>query len=500
MRRSLKQIFLLLLVLPGLLFSSCQQGTPPPQAYGPLPSQRQVKWQELGMYSLIHFGLNTFTDKEWGYGDVSPDKFHPTDFDPYQIVSAAKAAGIKGIILVAKHHDGFCLWPTETTDYNISNSSWKDGKGDVVKAFQEACKKQDMKFGVYCSPWDRNSAYYGTEKYVELYRNQLKELYSGYGDLFECWFDGANGGDGYYGGAKETRKINKATYYGWDTTWNMVRKMQPKAVIYSGAGRDVHWIGNERGYASDSTWETFTPEGIDGKPTPGNVKREKMPHGTRNGKYWMPAECDVPLRRGWFWHAGQKPKSVQQLFDIYVHSVGRSCNLDLGLAPDTTGQLSREDVEVLKKFGQVLRQTFSKNLAEKAAFQASNIRGDDNAKFGPAYLIDGNRYSYWATDDSVHTPSLTLQFDTPQRFNIIRLRENIKLGQRITAVAIDLWKNGAWQELKKVYGIGANRLIKLPNDVTTKKVRLRIVDAPVCIALSDFGLYESPDLSKLTNE
>lgn len=489
----MKRQFLFFFVALSIFVAGCKQkaDVPPPAPYGVLPTERQLNWQQLEEICIVHFGLNTFTDKEWGYGDVSPEKFNPTDFDPNQIVSAAKSVGIKGLILVAKHHDGFCLWPSKATDYNISKSPWKDGKGDMVKAFEEACKKQGMQFGIYCSPWDRNSPYYGQPKYLEIYRSQLKELYSNYGTLFEAWFDGANGGDGYYGGAKETRQIDRATYYDWDSTWQIVRNLQPGAVIFSDAGWDVRWVGNEHGKAADTTWETFTPQGLDGtNPTPGNVQYQYSPVGTRNGKYWIPAECDVPLRPGWFWHAGQQPKTPAQLFDIYIHSVGRAGNMNLGLAPDTTGQLSDEDVRALKEFGEILHQTFDKNLAQNATFKASNIRGGDESDFGTKFLVDSSRYSYWATDDSVHTPVLEVDLKTPQTFNIIHLRENIKLGQRIGSVAIDQWKDGKWQQIATATGIGANRLIALPQPVTTNKVRVRITSSPVCIALSDFGLYK----------
>jgi alpha-L-fucosidase len=447
------------------------------------------------MICIVHFGLNTFTDKEWGYGNVGPKVFNPANFDPNQIIFAAKSAGIKGLILVCKHHDGFCLWPTKTTDYNITKTSWKNGKGDIVKAFEEACRKAGMKFGIYCSPWDRHSKYYSTPEYVQIYRDQLRELYSNYGSLFESWHDGANGGNGYYGGANEVRKIDRSTYYGWDSTWAITRKLQPGAVIFSDAGPDIRWVGNERGYASDTTWETFTPHGKNGtRPAPGNVEYGESPRGQRNGKYWMPAECDVPLRPGWFYHASQdgKEKTAAQLFAIYIHSVGRAANMNLGLAPDTTGQLSKGDATRLEEFGKLLHETFSDNLAAKATFKASNIRGNDKKHYGPENLIDENRYSYWATDDNIHTPEIVFDLHELKTFNIIQLREDIKLGQRITSVAIDEWKGGKWGQIASATGIGANRLIKLPEFITTDKIRLRITGSPVCIALSKFGLYAEP--------
>lgn len=480
---------IILMVIAGCSRSSSVSS---PDPYGTLPTERQLEWQELERIGIIHFGLNTFINEEWGYGDADPKEFDPENFDPDQIVSVAKSAGIKGLILVAKHHDGFCLWPTSTTDYNISKSPWKDGEGDMVKAFEEACRKQDVEFGIYCSPWDRHDADYGDSTYLETYRDQLRELYSNYGDLFESWHDGANGGDGYYGGADETRKIDRSTYYDWDSTWQITRKLQPGAVIFSDAGWDVRWVGNENGYAADTTWETFTPKGLDGtEPAPGNVQYEASPHGTRDGKYWMPAESDFPLRPGWFYRTEEDDsvKSPKQLKDIYFHSVGRAGNMNIGLAPDKTGQMHKEDQKSLEKFGKKIKKIFSENRAENAKFKPSNIRGDDKRDFGVKNLTDDDRYSYWATDDSIHKPTLEVELSDPKAFNIIQLRENIKLGQRIKRIAIDQWKNDEWRQIATATGIGANRLIKLPEPIKTEKVRLRVTDSPVSVALSKFGLY-----------
>ncbi|MFB0907395.1 MAG: alpha-L-fucosidase, partial [Spirosomataceae bacterium] len=281
-----------------------------PKSYGVVPTERQLKWHETEMYSLIHFTPTTFENKEWGYGDADPTIFNPTGFDADQIVNAAKDGGMRGIIMVAKHHDGFCLWPTKTTEYNISKSPWRNGKGDMVREFEQACRKAGMKFGIYCSPWDRNNTTYGTPNYLPIYREQLRELYTNYGDIFMSWHDGANGGDGYYGGTNEARKIDNTTYYDWNTTWNdITRKLQPNATIFSDIGPDVRWVGNEKGFAAETHWATFTPEALTGKTAvPGNVNTETSSVGTRNGKYWTPAECDVPLRPGWFYHPEQDGK------------------------------------------------------------------------------------------------------------------------------------------------------------------------------------------------
>ncbi|MGI4729977.1 MAG: alpha-L-fucosidase, partial [Janthinobacterium lividum] len=399
---------------------------PAPKPYGVLPTARQLNWHEMEMYCIIHFGVDTYTDKEWGFGDENPAIFNPKQFNAEQIVGAAKAGGFKGVVIVAKHHDGLCLWPTKTTEHNISQTSWKNGKGDMVKEYQLACQKVGMQMGLYCSPWDRNSAFYGSAKYVEIYRAQLKELYSNYGKLFISWHDGANGGDGFYGGAREIRKIDRTTYYGWPETWAITRKMQPTAAIFGDVGADVRWIGNEEGHAGETCWATYTPLAPDSGKAPANgyVKYWLGVAGTRGGKYWMPAECDVSLRPGWFYHENQNAqvKTPYTLLDLYYKSVGRGADLDLGLSPNKNGLLDEEDVNALQKFGAILKETFAVNLAQDAKLIASNIRGKNSKQFGPALLFDQNRYSYWATDDAMTTPELTLDLGAEKTFNVIRLR------------------------------------------------------------------------------
>jgi len=484
----MKSAFFLILLSSVLAFA---QTAPAP--YGVVPTERQLKWQETEMYFILHFTPTTFENKEWGFGDANPKTFNPSQFDATQIVKAAKAGGLKGMVFVAKHHDGFCLWPTKTTAYNISKSPFRNGKGDMVKEFEQACRKNGLKFGVYCSPWDRNNAEYGTPAYINTYRNQLRELYSNYGQLFMSWHDGANGGDGYYGGKREKRKIDNLTYYGWDSTWSITRKMQPMASIFSDVGLDVRWVGNERGEAAETSWATFSPLSPDRKTygSPGYCDTDESPGGTRNGKYWMPAECDVPLRRGWFYHAEQDStvKSVEKLFQLYLKSVGRGACLDLGLAPDTRGILHENDVKVLKEFGQKLTRTFSKNLLAGAKIKASNVRGNNSQKFGTQFLTDKNRYSYWATDDTQPVASLEINLPKETRFDILQLRENIKLGQRVEGFAIDVWQNNKWNEAATGTSIGANKIIKLSGQFVTSKVRIRITKSPACIVLSDLGLY-----------
>ncbi|AWW00130.1 alpha-L-fucosidase [Arcticibacterium luteifluviistationis] len=472
------------------LLSSCQETKSPPETYGVLPSERQLAWHEMETYALVHFTPTTFENKEWGYGDADPSVFNPSNFDADQIINAAKAGGLKGLILVAKHHDGFALWPTKSTEYNITKSPWKNGEGDMVKEFQMACEKAGLKFGVYCSPWDRNSEFYGTPKYLEIYRAQLKELYSNYGDLFMSWHDGANGGDGYYGGANEARKIDNTTYYDWTNTWEgITRKLQPTANIFSDIGLDVRWVGGEHGYAAETHWATFSPEANTGTvAVPGNVNTLVSSTGTRNGKYWMPAECDVPLRPGWFYHPEEdgKEKDSEALFDLYLKSVGRGAGLDLGLAPTPEGILHNNDVEILKKFGTKLSDTFRENYISGATLKASNVRG---TAFGEEFLIDDDRYSYWATDDEITNASVEIELSKPANFDLIRIRENIKLGQRIDKATVEVFVNDTWEIVGEVNSIGATRLIKFDTPVESDKIRITF-NAPVAICISDIGIFK----------
>lgn len=489
-----KHCYILLL----LFFFGCRDNDDrdAPAPYGPLPTAAQLNWHEMEMYCLIHFTPTTYENKEWGYGDASPEIFNPPNFDADQIASAAKAGGFKGLIVVAKHHDGFCLWPTKTTEYNISKSPWREGKGDMVKEFEEATRRQGMQFGVYVSAWDRNHPDYGNSKYTDAYREQLRELYSNYGELFMSWHDGANGGSGYYGGARETRRIDHGTYYEWEEkTWPITYELQPTAVIFSDVGPGTRWGGNERGMAGETCWATFTPVGPNGsKAAPGHLDSlsvATLGTGHRNGKYWIPAECDVPQRAGWFYHPEQddKVKSPERLFEIYLRSVGRGAAFNLGLAPTPEGVLHPNDVASLEGFGKKLTETFTTNYARGAKVTATNVRNGRERAYGPANLLDDDRYSYWATDDSVTTPELEIELKEAYTFDLIRLRENIKLGQRIDSVWIDVWSDDSWQPLARATSIGSSRIVKLESPVSTNRLRLRVF-APVAPALSDLGIFK----------
>jgi alpha-L-fucosidase len=466
----------------------------PPAPYGPVPSERQLEWQSMELIGFCHFGVNTFTDKEWGAGDENENVFNPTNFDANQIVRAARDAGMKELILTCKHHDGFCLWPSKFTDHSVKNSSWEQGKGDVVKAISEACHKYDIKFGVYLSPWDRNRADYGTPAYITYYRNQLRELLTQYGPISEVWFDGANGGFGYYGGAREQRTIDRKTYYDWSQTRRIVRDLQPNACMFSDAGRDIRWVGNEAGIAGQTCWNTFNPS----NSVPGDADTNHLSHGDSpgtTGAQWMPAECDVSIRPGWFYHSSEdsEVKSPRQLLDLYFASVGRGATLLLNLPADRTGQIHETDIKALIGFRNLRDAIFAHDLAQNAKAKTSNTRGGD-PQFAPRNAIDNNRDTYWSTDDGVTNATLVLDLAKPATFNIVRLREFLPLGQRVGAFALDQWKGGQWVEFASGTGIGNCRLVRC-QPVTSSRVRLRIADAFACPAISELGLFSEENVN-----
>jgi len=474
----------LLLLLTCAATAPAADPVEPPAPYGPVPTERQLRWHEMEFYGFLHFTVNTFTDKEWGYGDEDPGVFQPTDFDADQIVRTAKEGGMRGLILTAKHHDGFCLWPSQFTEHSVKHSPWREGKGDVVRELSDACHKHGLRFGVYLSPWDRNHKDYGRPEYITYYRNQLRELLTGYGEIFTVWFDGANGGDGFYGGARETRRIDNRTYYDWKNTWQLVRELMPMAVMFSDVGPDFRWVGNESGIAGQPCWATINiGDGVPGGNQP------HLNQGERPGVDWVPAECDVSIRPGWFYHAAQdeQVKSPDQLLDIYFQSVGRGACLNLNLPPDRRGRIHENDVKSLRGLRRLLDDLFATNLAAHATLTPTNVRGEHSA-FAVRNLVDGDRDTYWATDDEVATPQLVIDFGKPVPVRVVSLREYLPLGQRIEAFSIDRWHDGQWVELVKGTSIG-NLCLLRTEPVTTERLRLRITQAPVCPALSELGIY-----------
>ena len=459
-----------------------------PKPFGPTPSARQLQWHELETYGFLHFTVNTFTDKEWGYGDESPATFNPTDFDADQIVETAHAAGLRALILTCKHHDGFCLWPSRFTEHSVANSPWRGGQGDVVRDVSEACERSGLRFGVYLSPWDRNHPAYSQPEYVTYYRNQLRELLQDYGPVCEVWFDGANGGDGYYGGAREMRRIDNRTYYDWKNTWKIVRELMPMAVMFSDVGPDFRWVGNERGIAGEPCWATINV----GDGVPGSTKAN-LNQGERPGTDWVPPECDVSIRPGWFYHPSedQRVKTPAQLLEIYYQSVGRGACLNLNLPPNRRGRIHPRDAESLREFRRILDTTFAENLARTATLTASNVRA---AGFSADHLLDQDRATYWATDDGVTTAEIVATFPEPVTFNVVNLREYLPLGQRVEKFALDAWQDGDWVEVAAGTSIGNRRMLRIES-VTCPQVRLRIIQAAVCPAISEWGLYLEPELA-----
>jgi alpha-L-fucosidase len=466
-------------------FISCSQ-VPPPEPYGPLPSERQLAWHKMEYYMFVHFTVNTFTDKEWGYGDEDPSVFNPTELDCMQWAKVAKDAGMKGIIITAKHHDGFCLWPSEYTEHSVKSSSWKNGNGDVLQQLREACHKYDLKMGVYLSPWDRNSAVYGTPEYLTYYRNQLRELLTVYGDIFEVWFDGANGGDGYYGGARETRRIDNKTYYDWPETHKIVRELQPDAVMFSDAGPDVRWVGNERGMGSLTNWCLLNKDEM----YPGGNFAGILGAGQEDGKYWVPAEVDVSIRRGWFYHPSQDSlvRSPENLMELYYSSVGRNSNLLLNVPPDRRGLLHENDVRSLIAFKELRDKEFSVELAKGKKASSSSDRGKG---FRPANVNDWDPNTYWATPDDITSASLTIDLGEETEVNRIILQEYIRLGQRVQEFEVEALVDGEWNKVVEGTTIG-NKVIRKFPVVKASQVRLTIKRSKACPVISNLELYRAP--------
>jgi alpha-L-fucosidase len=475
------------IVLFALLLTSCGQAPKDIDPNAVIPTPRQVEYQQMEFIGFIHFTVNTFTDKEWGYGDESPEIFNPTEFDADQWARAAKHAGMKQLILTAKHHDGFCLWPSKYTEHSVKNSPWKNGKGDIVREFVDACRRHGLKVGLYLSPWDRNHADYGTPAYIEYYRNQLRELLAEYGEISEIWFDGANGGTGYYGGARETRHIDRTTYYRWSETWAMIKKLQPNALLFSDAGPDIRWIGNERGYAGQTNWSTINSETI----VVGGADPSYLNSGDPDGKNWVVPLCDTSIRPGWFYHQQEdsRVKTTQQLLDVYYNSVGRNGVLLLNIPPDRRGLFHENDIQALLEFRSILNETFQTNLALGKKVSASSSR-QRNDRFFPTNVVDENLDSYWATDDHNREATLEIDLGEPKVFDRILIQEPIRFGQRISEFEIKGLVNGEWTQLAKGTTIGYKRILRIP-PIHADKIQLIIKKSNNTPAISNFGLYKA---------
>ena len=461
------------------------------------PSPRQLSWQQQEFIAFVHFGMNTFMDREWGQGNEDPAVFNPTDLDARQWVKVIKDAGMKLLIVTAKHHDGFCLWPSKYTDHSVKSSSWKNGKGDVVGEVAQACREAGIKFGVYLSPWDRHEKSYGdSPAYNEHFRNQLRELLTTYGDVAEVWFDGACG-EGPNGKRQE---------YDWQSYYRLIRGLQPRAVIAI-MGPDVRWVGTESGYGRETEWSvvpsmTRNLDGIaapsqqnpvDSAFVPGDLTGEDL--GSRDkikdatSLIWYPAETDVSIRPGWFYHESQDNlvKTPEKLADIYYNSVGRNSVLLLNIPPNKRGRISESDIRALRGLRKTLDQTFSTNLTIGAQVTASNERRGHNG----AAIIECDTKNYWTTEDGIESAALDVRLAQTLTFNRAMLQENIAVGQRVEAFRLDAWIGRAWREIARGTTIGYKRLLSFPS-VTAAKVRIVIERSRTSPTLSSFGLFKAP--------
>ncbi len=484
-----KRVFVLFWAVALGLGISCSSVVPP-GPIDPLPSARQLAWQQLEYYGFIHFNMNTFTNMEWGTGGESPSQFNPSALDARQWAKVAKAAGMKGIIITAKHHDGFCLWPTKTTEHSVKNSPWKNGQGDLIKDLSEACRENGLKFGVYLSPWDRNNGAYGTPEYVAIFQEQLRELLTNYGDIFEVWFDGANGGSGYYGGANETRKIDNKTYYQWDKAIEIVRELQPNAVIFSDGGPDIRWVGNEEGWANETNWSIMRRDEI----YPGWPRYIELRSGHENGTHWLPAEADVSIRPGWYYHAAEdhQVKTLPQLLDIYYKSVGRNASFLLNIPVDYRGLIHETDEHQLMALHDHWQKDFKIDLAKNAKVSVTDTRGS-NTDFDARKVNDAKPDTYWATNDSVTKATITLAFAVPTEVNRMLLQEFIALGQRVKAFVVEAEVDGKWIEIDRQTTIGYKRILRF-DTVAATKIRVRFLDSKGPLAISNIELFRAPNL------
>ncbi len=462
----------------------------------PLPEQKQVDWQRMETYAFIHFGLNSFCDREWGYGDTDPKMFNPKRLDCEQWVKTLMAAGMKGVILTAKHHDGFCLWPFEGNDYNVSKSPWRNGKGNVVKELSEACKKHGLKFAVYLSPWDRSRADYGSPSYVDYFHSQLRDLLTNYGPVFEVWFDGANGGDGYYGGARDKRTIDRKNYYNYPRIYQILDSLQPQAVVFSDGGPGCRWVGNEKGFAGETNW-AFIPKNT---VYPGYPNYPELQFGYPDGDQWTAAECDVSIRPGWFYHPEEddKVKSPEQLADLYYRSVGHNATLLLNFPVDRNGLINPIDSANAVNFHKLIQRELGNNLVAGMKPKVSNERG---GQFAAQALTDGSWDTYWATGDGVTYADITFTFKKARKMNRIMLQEYIPLGQRVKKFAVEwLDKNGTWKAVEQgeeTTTIGYKRLLRFLT-VETKGLRVRILDSRGPICMNNIGVYYGGEDAQLT--
>ncbi|WP_349318302.1 alpha-L-fucosidase [Chitinophaga sp. MM2321] len=455
------------------------------------PSARQIRWQELEFVAFLHFGINTFTGREWGTGTEDEKIFNPTQLDARQWVRTCKEAGMKQVIITAKHHDGFCLWPTKLTEHSVKNSPWKDGKGDVVKEVADACRELGMGFGVYLSPWDRNSPVYGdSPAYNALFMGQLTELLTQYGKVDEVWFDGANG-EGPNG---------KKQVYDWNAYHSLIRKLQPTATIAI-MGPDIRWVGTESGYGRNTEWSVVpydrpdfdsiaaaSQQDVNFVPQP-NLMNNDL--GSRaiiknaKGLMWYPAETDVSIRPGWFYHASEDEdvKSPEKLFDIYFNSVGLNGVLLLNIPPDKRGLIHENDVKALQGFRALKDKMYKENYARGAELVTTGKNVDA--------ILDGNNTTHWTTKNESETGSIIFKLPAPKTISVLSLQENIRVGQRIEKFSFEYLDGTEWKKIAEGTTVGYKRLLRFA-PVTAKEFRINIEGSRLNPTLSEVGFYKNP--------
>lgn len=449
-----------------------------PTPYGAIPTKHQLEWQRMEYYMFIHFGPNTFTDMEWGHGDEDPKLFNPKKLDARQWARTAKAAGMKAIIITAKHHDGFCLFPSKYSTHTVRQSAWKDGKGDVLKELSAACREYGLKFGVYLSPWDRNHPKYGTPEYNDIFAKTLKEVHTQYGPIFEQWFDGAKG------------QGEKKQDYDFALFNSVVYEHNPQAIIFSDIGPGARWMGNENGVAGETNWSTLNTDGFGvGADAP---KPEVLNKGDYKGKFWIPAEVDVSIRPGWFYSAStdNKVKTLEQLVSIYHTSVGRNANLLLNVPVNRDGLIHPNDSTRLMELRRYLDASFKTNLAKGKQVSSSSSRGK---QFSAQRLVDGNSDSYWSPVDGVKNADVTVDLGKPTSINRVVLQEYLQLGQRVREFSVLYWHNNRWKTLADHTTIGHKRILAFPT-VSTSKLKIMFPEMGVAPAISEIAVYNAPDL------
>ena len=465
-----------------LLFFAFQQSSAQTQSAQPViepdavrPTPQQIDYQRQEKIAFVHFGVNTYTNREWGTGNEDPSIFNPVDFDAEQWVRVLSRNGFKTLVLTAKHHDGFSLWPSKATDHDVESSPWKNGEGDIVKEVSDACKKYGIRFGVYLSPWDMHEPSYGTPAYNDFYMTQLRELLTNYGPVAEVWFDGAKGED-----AKDME-------YDFEAWWDLVRELQPEAVIFSDEGPDVRWIGNEHGFAGETNWSKINRDSVS---IGGRGQGPYLNSGVPNGPDWVPGECNTSIRPGWFYHPEEddKVKPLGDLMEVYYKSIGRNCTMMINIPPTPGGRFHPNDVERLDRFSEKIDSIFDRNLASDGR---ASVADNNFAPNNPASnLTDGDWNSYWIAKEESSSIALDLEFDSEQTFNHLVLQEFIPLGQRVAEFQVLAQTGDNWKKIAAGTTVGHKRILKI-NSVTTPRIRILIEKSYGLPALNEIGVYSS---------